>query len=217
MAGRQSARYVQELDSVNREQKSDQDRLDNESRVRGEIENQLRQQQNELEGMQKRSEKLTEHIDTTESALQEQRRVEGELHNEVQLSKSQIDELQNKLAEIHKKLGDARISHNEDARRRKKQEVVENLKRLYRGVYDRIVNLCQPVHQRFNLAVTRLLGKYMDAIVVNNGETAAICIQFLKDQKLEPETFLPLDRLKVFSLELEFSPVFLTKTKFLFR
>ena len=160
MAGRQSARYVQELDSVNREQKSDQDRLDNESRVRGEIENQLRQQQHELEGMQKRSEKLTEHIDTTESALQEQRRVEGELHNEVQLSKSQIDELQNKLAEIHKKLGDARISHNEDARRRKKQEVVENLKRLYSGVYDRIVNLCQPVHQRFNLTVTRLLGKY---------------------------------------------------------
>ena len=133
VAERQSPRYVQELDSVKREQKSDQDRLDSESRVRGEIENQR----------------------------------------------------------------DARISNNENARRRKKQEVVENLKRLYRGVYDRIVNLCQPVHQRFNLAVTRLLGKYMDAIVVNTGETAAICIQFLKDQKLEPETFLPLDRLKV--------------------
>ena len=41
------------------------------------------------------------------------------------------------------------------------------------------------------------LWEYMDAIVVNNGETAAIYIQFLKDQKLEPETFLPLDRLKV--------------------
>ena len=61
VAGRQE-RYIQELDSV-KEQKSDQDRLGNESRVRGEMENQLRQQQHDLEGIQKRSEKLKEHIE----------------------------------------------------------------------------------------------------------------------------------------------------------
>ena len=93
-AGRQSARYLQELDSVNREQKSDQDRLDNESRVRGEIENQLRQRTHELEETQKRADKLTEHIRTTEAALEEQRRNENELAVEVDTSKTQIDDLQ---------------------------------------------------------------------------------------------------------------------------
>lgn len=42
-ASRQAARYLQELDSVNREQKADQDRLDNEMRKKGEVENKHRQ------------------------------------------------------------------------------------------------------------------------------------------------------------------------------
>ncbi|XP_057376078.1 structural maintenance of chromosomes protein 1A-like [Daphnia carinata] len=195
-AGRQSARYLQELDSVNREQKSDQDRLDNESRVRGEIENQLRQRQHELEETQKRSDKLMEHIRTTETALEEQMKLQGDLTNEVEQSKNQIDTLQSKLDGISKNLGEAKVDKHEDARRRKKQEIVENFKRLYRGVYDRIINMCHPVHQRFNIPVTKLLGKYMEAIVVDTEETARNCIQYLKEQMLEPETFLPLNYLK---------------------
>lgn len=42
-ASRQAARYLQELDSVNREQKADQDRLDNELRRKGEFDNKHRQ------------------------------------------------------------------------------------------------------------------------------------------------------------------------------
>ena len=140
---------------------------------------------------------MTEHIKTTETALEEQRKLESELTNEVQLSKNQIDTLQNKLDDISKNLGEARVDKHEDARRRKKQEIVENFKRLYRGVYDRIINMCHPVHQRFNIPVTKLLGKYMEAIVVDTEETARNCIQYLKEQMLEPETFLPLNYLKV--------------------
>jgi len=73
---------------------------------------------------------------------------------------------------------------------------VENFKRLYKGVYDRIINMCHPIHQRYNIAVTKLLGKYMEAIVVDTEETARHCIQYLKEQMLEPETFLPLNYLK---------------------
>lgn len=58
----QSARYLQELDSVNREQKSDQDRLDNEIRKKSEIENKLRQKGHEKAEASKRIDKLTEHI-----------------------------------------------------------------------------------------------------------------------------------------------------------
>jgi structural maintenance of chromosome 1 len=37
----------------------------------------------------------------------------------------------------------------------------------------------------------------MEAIVVDTEETARNCIQYLKEQMLEPETFLPLNYLKV--------------------
>lgn len=53
---------MQELDSVNREQKSDQDRLDNVCRMRTEAENKHRQKGHEKEEMEKRIEKLAEHI-----------------------------------------------------------------------------------------------------------------------------------------------------------
>lgn len=36
----------------------------------------------------------------------------------------------------------------------------------------------------------------MDAIVCDTNKVARDCIQYLKEQRLEPETFLPLDSLK---------------------
>jgi len=59
---KRTARYMQGLDSVNREQKADQDKLDNESRLRTDAENKLSQKCHEKEEMEKRIEKLAEHI-----------------------------------------------------------------------------------------------------------------------------------------------------------
>lgn len=71
-AGKRSAMYLQELDSINREQKSDQDRLDNESRKKTEVENIIRQKTNEKEEALKRIEKLNEHIRKNEVKLTNQ-------------------------------------------------------------------------------------------------------------------------------------------------
>ncbi|XP_046405927.1 structural maintenance of chromosomes protein 1A [Ischnura elegans] len=192
-AGKRSAMYMQELDSVNREQKSDQDRLDNEGRKKAEIENRLRQKGHEKEEAEKRVEKLAEHIRTSEAALEEQRRLRRELESDVGSSKERVQELQRDLESVVEQLGDARVDKHEDSRRKKKQEIVENFKRLFPGVYDRMINMCQPIHKRYNVAITKVLGKYMEAIVVDAEKTARQCIQYLKEQMLEPETFLPLD------------------------
>lgn len=61
-AQKQSARYLQELDSVNREQKAEQDKLDNEARVRADLENKIKQKGHEKDEAQKRVDKLLEHI-----------------------------------------------------------------------------------------------------------------------------------------------------------
>lgn len=192
-ASRQAARYLQELDSVNREQKADQDRLDNELQRKGEFDNKHRQKGHERTEALKRIEKLNEHIKSSEQALEEQRRLRAELQNDVGSSRGRAQQLQEQLEEVASQLGDARVDKHEEARRKKKQEIVESFKREIPGVYDRMINMCQPTHKRYNVAITKVLGKYMEAIVVDTEKTARRCIQVLKERMLEPETFLPLD------------------------
>lgn len=63
--------------------------------------------------------------------------------------------------------------------------------------YGRLIDLCQPTQKKFQIAVTKVLGKNMDAIIVDSEKTGRDCIQYIKEQRGEPETFLPLDYLEV--------------------
>ncbi len=71
--------------------------------------------------------------------------------------------------------------------------------------YGRLIDLCQPTQKKFQIAVTKVLGKNMDAIIVDSEKTGRDCIQYIKEQRGEPETFLPLDYLEVASLDLYFT------------
>ncbi|XP_060536430.1 structural maintenance of chromosomes protein 1A [Cylas formicarius] len=195
-AAKRSARYMQELDSVNREQKADQDRLDNVSRLRAAAESKHLQKTHEKEEMEKRIEKLAEHIRTSEQALNDQKQLLQDLQSDVGSSKNRVHEIQKQLDDVLEQLGDARTDKHEDTRRKKKQEIVERFKANYPGVYDRLINMCQPIHKRYNVAITKVLGKYMEAIVVDTEHTGRQCIKYLKEQMLDPETFLPITYLQ---------------------
>lgn len=191
-----SAKYLAKLDSINREQKSDQDLLDSEVNKQTQLEETLKKYNSEKEEAIKRKEKLIEHIRSSEAQLAEQQKNKEELSRDVGSSRDRQLELQREITDVNDQLGDAKNDKHEDARRKKKQEVVEMFKREIPGVYDRMINLCQPTNKRYNVAVTKVLGKYMEAIIVDTEKTARKCIQMLKDQKLEVETFLPLDYLQ---------------------
>ncbi|UYV72660.1 SMC1B [Cordylochernes scorpioides] len=192
-AGKLSSRYLQELDSVNRDQKSDQDKYDNELRKKTEIESKIKQKRAELDENIRRLDKLNEYIRTSEAGLQDLRQQEKEIGEEVHNSKKRLQEINEELESIMNKLGDAKVDKHEDSRRRKKAEIVDHFKKLFPGVYDRLVNMCEPTHKRYNVALTKVLGKNMEAIVVDTERTGRLCIQYLKEQMLDAETFLPLD------------------------
>ena len=61
-AGKRSARLLQEMDSIQREQKSDQDKYDNESRKKNEVSARIKQKEHEMEENKKRVEKLNDYI-----------------------------------------------------------------------------------------------------------------------------------------------------------
>lgn len=65
--------------------------------------------------------------------------------------------------------------------------------------YGRLADLCSPIHKKYQLAVTKVFGRYMNAIVVSSEKVARECISFIKNERAEPETFLPIDYLDVSS------------------
>lgn len=66
--------------------------------------------------------------------------------------------------------------------------------------FGRLLDLCHPIHKKYQLAVTKLFGQYIIAIVVTSEKVARDCIRFLKEERAEPETFLALDYLDVRNL-----------------
>uniref|UniRef100_A0AAY5KHE4 Structural maintenance of chromosomes protein n=1 Tax=Esox lucius TaxID=8010 RepID=A0AAY5KHE4_ESOLU len=193
-ASKRAATLAQELEKFNRDQKADQDRLDLEERKKVETEAKIKQKFREIEENQKRIEKLEDYISTSKQSLDEQKRMEEELTEEVETAKKRIDEINLELNQ----LGDARIDRQENSRQARKAEIMESIKRLYPGsVYGRLIDLCQPTQKKFQIAVTKVLGKNMDAIIVDSEKTGRDCIQYIKEQRGEPETFLPLDYLEV--------------------
>lgn len=47
----------------------------------------------------------------------------------------------------------------------------------YRGVRGRLVDLCKPTQRKFEAAVSVILGRNIDAVVVDQEKTAIDCIQ----------------------------------------
>lgn len=196
-AGKRAAALLQALETINREQKMDQDRLDNEMRKKNELDAHLKQKEHELEESRQRTEKLNEYIRSSKQAVEEQKKLESVLSVDVETARVRINEIQTELESVVEQLGEAKVDKHESARAVKKAELIDNLKRLFPGVYGRLIDLCEPSHKKYQVAITKVLGKYMDAIACDSEKTAKDCIQYMKEQRIEPETFLPLDYVEV--------------------
>jgi structural maintenance of chromosome 1 len=73
------------------------------------------------------------------------------------------------------------------------ENAIDDMKRLILGVRGRVSDLVEPTNKKFGLAVSIALGKYNDAIVVNTEAAAVECVRWLRENKVRPMTFLPLD------------------------
>lgn len=62
-------------------------------------------------------------------------------------------------------------------------------------------DLCQPVHERYKLAITKVMGKKLSAVIVRNRNTAVEVINYLKTLHIPPEIILPLDTIKVYPIQ----------------
>ncbi|XP_039719130.1 structural maintenance of chromosomes protein 1B isoform X2 [Pteropus medius] len=189
---------TQQLEKLQWEQKADKERLAFEKRRHAEVKENLKQIKEQIEDHKKRIEKLEEYSKTCIDCLKEKKQQEETLVGEIEKTKSRISEINEEMTLIRSELQNAGIDNHEGKRQKKRAEVLEHLKRLYPdSVFGRLLDLCHPIHKKYQLAVTKLFGRYMIAIVVTSEKVARDCIRFLKEERAEPETFLALDYLDI--------------------
>ena len=105
--------------------------------------------------------------------------------------------LERELKETEQRITELRIDRREAEHGRRARRVLDALRGVYpRHVKGRLADICAPANERYNLAVTVAMGKYMDAIVVDSDENVMECIRYMKEQRLGVATFLPLDTIQ---------------------
>ncbi|XP_051016094.1 structural maintenance of chromosomes protein 1B [Acomys russatus] len=195
---RKVAIMTQQLEKLQWEQKAEKERLAFEKRRHGDTQGNLNQIKEQIEEHKKRIEKLEEYTKTCEDCLKDKKQQEEALMKEIDSTKSRMSEVNEELSVIRNELQNAGIDNHEGKRQQKRAEVLGNLKRLYPdSVFGRLLDLCHPIHKKYQLAVTKLFGRHMVAIVVASEKVAKDCIRFLKEERAEPETFLALDYLDI--------------------
>uniref|UniRef100_A0A674EX54 Structural maintenance of chromosomes protein n=1 Tax=Salmo trutta TaxID=8032 RepID=A0A674EX54_SALTR len=189
LARKQGALLSQQAEKMHWEVKADHQKIEFDQR---------RKKETQLGDFTRRADKLEEYTNTCKNSLEESRQQEEVLSAELQRGRVRGEEVNQELGEVLGELQNARLDSQESKRQQQRNEVLENLRRLYPDtLFGRLVDLCSPIHKKYQLAVTKVFGRYMNAIVVSSEKVARDCIRFVKEERAEPETFLPIDYLDV--------------------
>ncbi|KAF9903578.1 Structural maintenance of chromosomes protein 1 [Linnemannia zychae] len=154
----------------------------------------LSEQEQNLLDHQKKVESNIAHV------LQDQAKAQHELQNLTnernRIEKTEI-ELNEKLTNVLNQLMEAKLDQRESEKEQRLKETVSALKRIFPGVRGRVSDLCKPTQRKYDSAISVILGRHLDAIIVDREKTAIECIQLLREQRSGHATFLPLDTLVV--------------------
>lgn len=168
------------------------------------LEENLQQLLNREEELSSQEHQLQERFEKITVALAkhktERSRADSELKEvskKRQSSGTKYQNLKQKIDEIDQELRELKADKHESERDARLSETVQSLKRLFPGVHGRMTELCRPSQKKFNLAVTVAMGRFMDAVVVEDENTGKECIKYLKEQRLPPMTFIPLQSIRV--------------------
>ncbi|GAA6012005.1 hypothetical protein JCM10207_003457 [Rhodosporidiobolus poonsookiae] len=153
-----------------------------------------------LEGEQAGLEKRKEAAETKANSLQKElNKAKADL-DDLRKRKQQIAqteaEYNEKLMRTLTDLQAAGAEKQEKESEVRLKETLATLKRTFPGVKGRIIDLCKPTQQKYGLAVTTVLGRHCDAIVVDTEKTAISCIEYMRVQRLGQATFVPLETIQ---------------------
>lgn len=101
--------------------------------------------------------------------------------------------MKKKQLDLASQIGDAKADEKTHKRDREFLDRLSYLSQSFQGVRGRVLDLCKVKQKQYELAITVVMEGNMDAVVVDREETVRRCVEHLRDNKLPPMTFLPLD------------------------
>ncbi|KIW10153.1 hypothetical protein PV08_11114 [Exophiala spinifera] len=160
----------------------------------------LQSLENEYKTLSERRDTIKEVVTNTQTEIDGKKK---ELHaatsRRLQAARTRT-ELDEKLAEVARKLLEADDGRRTSEKELRMKETIAMLKRTYPGVKGRVHELCKPKQKKYQEAVSTVLGRHFDAVVVDTEATAKQCIEYLRDHRSGQATFIPLDTIQVKAL-----------------
>ncbi|GMH02340.1 hypothetical protein Nepgr_004179 [Nepenthes gracilis] len=196
-AGKRTVKLRDEKEVLDRQQNADIDALKN-------LGENLQQLEGRLEELNSQEEEMQTRLKRSQDASNKHQEEMIQLRNELEVmqrkhqgSRNKSDSLKLKIGELENQLRELKADRHDNERDARLSQTVDTLKRLFAGVHGRMTDLCRPTQKKYNLAVTVAMGKFMDAVVVEDEHTGKECIKYLKEQRLPPQTFIPVKSVRV--------------------
>ncbi|KAL9558398.1 hypothetical protein MBANPS3_000941 [Mucor bainieri] len=150
----------------------------------------LRQANEEKATLTLEAETIQERLGVRQSELKK-------LEHERTTTHQRETKLNEKLQEVLNKLMEASVTQQESDKDSRFNESVATLKQIYPNVHGKLSDLCRPNQRKYDTAIATVLGRNMDAIVVEDEQTAAECIEYMREQHVGVATFLPIHSLSL--------------------
>ena len=185
------------VDNLTRQQRADEETVNSLQSKVSSVDWQIQKLEGELQDIGERKDRIHDHIKQTSSDIDSKKKDFNNLASE-RLRLAQLrTELDEKLQEVLTKLLEAEDGKKQSEKEQRLKATIADMKRIFPGVRGRISELCKPKQKKYGEAVSTVLGRHFDAVVVDTESTAKQCIQYLRDQRRGQATFIPLDTIQV--------------------
>lgn len=189
---------------------AEQSRLDAASRLMKTNEETVKSLRSKMESIQWKTSQLDMAMSDIEVNIKQNQETREEVLSEINSKKVELAALRSETSKINNtrreldekmqvilgKLVDADGARRESRKEEKLREILTKLRRYFPGVKGRVFDLCKPKMQKYGEAVSTVLGRNLDAVVVDTEKTARDCIQYLHEEQLGLLTFIPLDTIQ---------------------
>lgn len=196
-----TANNQSKLDNLARQMKTDEVTVNS---LKGKVEAfqaNVEKLEGEVKALQERRESTKASVSEISREMDAKKKEYNQIQSERVRTNQSRTELEEKLQEVLKHLAEADAGRRQNAKEAQSREMVVSLKRIYPGVRGRVGDLCKPKQTKFEEAVVVALGRDFDSVIVDTEKTGAECVQYLKDQRCHPMTFIPLDNIKVSAVD----------------
>jgi len=185
------------IDNLTRQRKTDEETVNSLKSKVDECTKQIEKLNDEIQGLRERRDEMDRQVKSIAKEIDRKKKEYNSITSERLRMQQKHTELDEKLREVLSKLLEADDGRRKTEKEIRAKELVASLKMLFPGVRGRMHELCKPKQKKYEIAVSTVLGRHFDSLVVDTEKTAKECIAYLREQRLGQATFVPLDTMQV--------------------